>query len=32
MNDNIFKSFLMIFVTGLFTGLHVKGKERRGKE
>jgi hypothetical protein len=32
MNDNIFKSFLMIFVTELFTGLHVKGREGRGNE
>jgi hypothetical protein len=32
MNDDIFKSCLMIFVTELFTGFHVKGREQRGKE
>jgi hypothetical protein len=32
MNVNIFKSLLMIFMTVLFAGLQVKGREQRGKE
>jgi hypothetical protein len=32
MDVNIFKSLLMIFMTVLFTGQQVKGREQRGKE
>jgi hypothetical protein len=32
MNADIFKSLLIIFMTGQFAALQVKGKEQRGKE
>jgi hypothetical protein len=32
MNINIFISLLLSFMTVLFTGLQVKGREQRGKE